>query len=199
MTEYIRTDERLDVLSSLEQCAFSLKQTRRSGRAWKWVVISLHSALQGAMVCHLTGGESIGALRKGAAENRRAWHEKWRFTDDPGPEPKGMKIADTPELFKRLKDSSKRYECGGGEIPITPKQDKSFERLHKGLRNQFIHFHPQGWSIEEALIEEVVEDIIEVIGLIADDPYPFRHMEESDREMLDSKIEEIREIIRKGS
>ena len=60
-----------------------------------------------------------------------------------------------------------------------------------------IHFHPQGWSIEEALIEEVVEDIIEVIGLIADDPYPFRHMEESDREMLDSKIEEIREIIRK--
>ena len=148
-------------------------------------------------MCHLTGGESIGALRKDAAENRRAWHEKWRFTDDPGPEPKGMKIADTPELFKRLKDSSKRYECGGGEIPITPKQDKSFERLHKGLRNQFIHFHPQGWSLEEALIEEVVEDIIEVIGLIADDPYPFRHMEE--RELLDSKIEEIREIIRKGS
>ena len=36
MSGFVHTDERLDVLASLEQCALSLIETKSSDRAWKW-------------------------------------------------------------------------------------------------------------------------------------------------------------------
>ena len=60
MDKSVEIDEITDILVSLEFCAFSLTQLHKSERAWKWAIISLHSALQGAMVCHLSGRLLIG-------------------------------------------------------------------------------------------------------------------------------------------
>ena len=190
MSKYVRTDERHDVLASLEQCALSLAQARRSERAWKWVVLSLHSALQGAMVCHLSGTEQLGALQKNSAAKWREWNERniQDGADDSGcPEPL---VADAKELFKRLHCSAARIEDGcGGVISITEQQRKSFDRLHK-LRNEFSHFSPKGWSIELSF-KQVIDDVLNIMCLIADDGWGFRNMTE-DRNILRSKIEEVR-------
>ena len=108
MSKYVRTDECQDVLASLEQCAFSLAQVRRSERAWKWVILSLHSALQGAMVCHLSGTEQLGALRGDDAKRWREWNNNSiqggdENAGDPPPEPH---IADARTL------SIPRYQRG---------------------------------------------------------------------------------------
>ena len=79
MAKYVRTDECQDVLVSLEHCALSLRQARQSDRAWKWVILSLHSALQGAMVCHLSGTAQLGALTKKRAEEWLEWYAKNRL------------------------------------------------------------------------------------------------------------------------
>lgn len=198
MSRFIRTDEHQDVLASLEQCAFSLAQVRRSERAWKWVILSLHSALQGAMACHLSGTEQLGALEKRSVENWHQWNEKCIQDDaeDSGdPRRKRLareRLADTNELFRRLHCSEARIEDGCGRvISITDQQRASFQLLHD-RRNEFTHFSPKSWIIDLCSIKQAIEDVLNVLCLIADDGWPFRHMAEQDWSILRSKIEEIR-------
>ena len=217
MGNYVHTDECQDVLASLEQCALSLGQARRSDRAWKWVVLSLHSALQGAMVCHLSGTAQLGALTKECAEKWLEWHERdcrgeitriqdgvdefgdpiMRIKETKDRPPKEF-VANAHELFKRLSCPSLRIENGCGEIiSIKEKQEKSFKRLHE-LRNRFSHFSPKGWSIELEFIEELIDDILDILCSILDDHWPFKHMPEKDKSALRSRIEEIRSIVSEG-
>ena len=198
MSRFIRTDEHQDVLASLEQCAFSLAQVRRSERAWKWVILSLHSALQGAMACHLSGTEQLGALEKRSVENWHQWNEKCIQDDaeDSGdPRRKRLareRLADINELFRRLHCSEARIEDGCGRvISITDQQRASFQLLHD-RRNEFTHFSPKSWIIDLCSIKQAIEDVLNVLCLIADDGWPFRHMAEQDWSILRSKIEEIR-------
>ena len=211
MTDFVHTDERQDVLASLEHFATSLAEVKQSDGAWKWVVLSLHSALQGAMVCHLSGTEQIGALTPKCAEKWIEWHERDRRgeihyikegLDEFGvpvrrpktrrDQPPRDRVANAKELFRRLSSQSKRIEPGCGKIiKITSEQEKSFERLHD-LRNNFTHFSPKGWSIEIQLIEGVIPDILDIIAHIADDWWPFRHMSDDERAMLQAKICKLR-------
>lgn len=193
MNDYFRTDECFDVLSSLEQCAFSLKQVYQSDylRAWKWVVISLHSALQGAMVCHLSGTGTVGALSKDSAKKRLKWNRNLG-DKDPG------FVAPADELLDRMMiDPSKRYEqTDASEIPVTDEQKKLFGRLHN-LRNEFSHFKTKSWSIEVTLIEEILEPVLDLLCLITEDGWSFRHMPEEGREIRHA-IKNVRSAMTHG-
>ena len=61
---WLRTDEREDVAVSLLQCVNLLREAATQPRLWKWAILSLHNALQGAMACHLSGTAQFGALDK---------------------------------------------------------------------------------------------------------------------------------------
>ena len=98
-------------------------------------------------------------------------------------------------LFERLYCESKRIEDSFGKvISVTEQQKKSFERLHN-LRNKFTHFSPKGWSIELDYIKETICDVLQVLGLILDDPWTFIHMSDEDRRSLNSKFEEIKSVV----
>ena len=135
MTGYLHTDERHDVLASLEHCALCLASAERSSGAWKWVVLSLHSALQGAMICHLSGTAGVGALTSTCARQWSQWHERdgrgeidyidegvdelglpARGFRNPDDRPPSDRVASAPELFKRLGSESERIESGCGRI-----------------------------------------------------------------------------------
>ena len=211
MSGCVQTDERQDVLASLEHCAICLADAERSEGAWKWVVLSLHSALQGAMVCHLSGTAEVGALTPECARQWSDWHERDRrgeiqYVDDgvdefgvairrprsPLDRPPRDRVASAPVLFKRLGSESERIESGCGRVlEITTAQRRSFGRLHD-LRNGFTHFSPKGWSIELRLIEDIVPDMLNVITQIADDWWPFRHMSVEERELLSKSISDLR-------
>ena len=194
MTRYVETDERQDVLASLDHCVMCLVEAKRSDGAWKWVILSLHSALQGAMVCHLSGTAGIGALTSKCAQKWNEWHERDRRGEIESP-PRDH-VASADDLFERLATESKRIESGCGQIiEVTSGQKKSFKRLH-ALRNKFTHFSPQGWSIELQLIEEVVLDMLDVIAQIADDPWPFRHLPPEEWELLRTRVVELRRSLR---
>lgn len=194
MSNFVHTDECQDVLASLDQCAFSLAQAHRSERAWKWVILSLHSALQGAMVCHLSGPEQLGALQEDDAKRWLKWNNNsiQSGDKDAGDPPPAPRIADARKLFKRLRCSTARIEAEcGGVVSITEQQRESFARLH-ALRNEFSHFRPKGWSIRLNGAKRLVDDMLNIMCRIAEDSWPFRHMTEQDRDILRSKIDEIR-------
>ena len=200
-------------LLRVEHCALSLIETKRSDHAWKWVVLSLHSALQGAMICHLSGTASVGALTKRSGDKWHAWHEKDRNSaiesvDDGVDEfriprrrikhssdnPPQDRIADAKALFERLTSPSSRLESTGGPIAVASKHRKSFRRLHD-LRNDFTHFSPKGWSIEVEFIRDAARDVLDGIDWIEQDDWPFRHMEGEDGTRLREKISELRLLL----
>jgi len=51
---WIRTDEAEDVAGSMRHAIRAGRLVAEDSQAWKWVVLAVHSALQGACVCHLT-------------------------------------------------------------------------------------------------------------------------------------------------
>ena len=214
MVQYVHTDECLDVLASLEHCVLSLTRAPTSNGAWKWVVLSFHSALQGAMVCHLSGTAQLGALTRSNAAKWLEWHDRDRSgqirrvrqgfdelgtpierTEKEEGQPPSDYVANASELFDRLTGASTRIESGcGGIIPVTTVQRTAFERLHR-LRNQLSHFSPKGWSIEVQFISESINRLLDVLCLILDDNWPFRHMSSAHKRDLSWRIEEIRSIV----
>ena len=135
MVQYVHTDECLDVLASLEHCVLSLTRAPTSNGAWKWVVLSFHSALQGAMVCHLSGTAQLGALTRSNAAKWLEWHDRDRSgqirrvrqgfdelgtpierTEKEEGQPPSDYVANASELFDRLTGASTRIESGCGGI-----------------------------------------------------------------------------------
>jgi hypothetical protein len=61
-SNWLQIDERSDVLVSLSACLICVSECGRNPGLWKWAILALHNAVQGAMVCHLSGTAQLGAL-----------------------------------------------------------------------------------------------------------------------------------------
>lgn len=200
---WLRFDERLDVLTSLSFCSKCLDDVAENPAAWKWAILSMHNALQGSMVCHLSGTGGFGALSEQSFKKLMAWHDRDRRgeirREYVGPDMLGIpssrikeqkdyppraRLADASELFKRLYDVGKRHEGGAGAILTIPDPIRvSFRCLHS-YRNDFSHFPPQLWSIDISRLPQDFIHIIKVMKQIADDPWPFRHCTEEESTRL---------------
>jgi hypothetical protein len=216
---WLRIDERTDVLSSLSLTMNCVDRLKDDPALWKWAILSLHNALQGAMVCHLSGTAQLGALSDKSVKEWLDWHERDRRGEikriDDGVDELGLpkikfarkedyppndRLADAKELFARLYTEKKRCEGGAGAVIIvTQSECDSFRRLHD-LRNEFSHFTPKGWSIELVGLPGIFIDIVGVLKKISSDPWPFRHMAAEERakleellSQLDRKLQQLRE------
>ena len=186
MEGFVSFNERQDVLASLEHCVMSLSQARDSEGEWKWVILSLHSAFQGAMVCHLSGSKLRNLFwNKDSADKWSEWSEENKDKEinliqngvyKPGI-PK-MRIASAAVLFKRLGDETKRIEDTevGEVISINDQQKKSFTTFNN-LRDEFTHLSPQVWGMcpdfMKEFIMEPMKDVLDVFDKIIEDSYTF--------------------------
>lgn len=67
------TSEAEDVLGSLRHMNLCLEKALADKHAWKWAILSLFHALQGAMVCHCSGPSNIEALKSKSAKRITEW------------------------------------------------------------------------------------------------------------------------------
>lgn len=169
-SDYFETSEAEDVLGSLQHLKLSLAQTDDDPHAWKWVVLSLFNAVQGAMVCHASGSTQIECLKKHSAEQVLAW-----LNSLSGPMPNEV-LASPDTLFKRMNGSYADFPPYGGVIQTDAELEKSFKRV-KDLRDKFLHFSPKGWSIEKVFITETVPPLLRLIGSIQACGWAFRHLD----------------------
>jgi hypothetical protein len=147
---YIHFDEREDVISSLELLGSLVSNVDKSPRDWKWCIIAAHSALQGALVCILSGTAEIGAMRE---DLQSAWLE-W-FDNRKGKEP-DTKLADFKTLLKWAGNSSRMVHADEGPpLKLSATQIRDLHKLHY-FRNQFAHYAPMGWAIEKAGLPRIV-------------------------------------------
>lgn len=180
MDNWLRTDEALEAVFSLEMVCDQLPQTRHNVHYWKWIIIALHNAVQGYMVLALQGSDSLNILNK---ECRQQWIAAYKSRSAVFPP---RRLDDFLNLYKKIKKGRKAYEehtlrgrplqgtekapmlMYVGSKPFKPQgtQTESVKLLNE-LRNDFIHFLPQGWSLEVSGLPQMVKDCVDIIDFLA--------------------------------
>ncbi|MES2432672.1 MAG: hypothetical protein V4586_02475 [Pseudomonadota bacterium] len=188
MTEtYFETDEYRDVLFSLRHCVMCAKAAPNDPSFWKWAIISFHNALQGALVCFLSGTQQLGSLR---ADDGKIWLEYQKnHGDGREPGPTDRRLAPIRVLFERV-TTGKQLGKKGAPIEwvkdrdFTPIcfDDNGFEYL-VSLRNSLSHFVPSGWSIEISELPAIIGNLAKLIEKIHEEGWAFRHL--TDEEHLE--------------
>lgn len=158
---FIRTDEYVEAISALEAVADELGRVQDDPYRWKWVILALHSTVQGMMVLALKGTNGIGVLGPEEAERRLD------AQDNGGRDPENMKMDSFLNLYEKIKDDDTMlmYVCSRKFTPQGT-QERSIKALDR-LRNQFVHFLPCAFSLMATGLPEMTRDCLNVAGFLA--------------------------------
>src|SRR4051812_39862263 len=110
---YVHFDEFEDAALSLELAAEKFIQTRTNPTSWKWVIVGMQNAVQGAMVLALAGTDGCGALWPKSQKQNREWLK------DPTPNRPLRNMADYVTLLGWIQ----RAELLEGPVPTLSEQD----------------------------------------------------------------------------
>jgi hypothetical protein len=188
---WIRTDESEDVAASVRHALRCWAMTADDPQAWKWVVLALHSALQGACVCHLTStAEPIGALTSRNTVEWLTYLEAAR--DDPGIlPPKQTELMALPALLKAVRRAGSAGDGVSPAIAINSGEFNWLRRFHNGIRNQFVHFEPRGWAIEVSGMAGLAGLVSRIIADVLQAGWAFRHKGHAWRTALRADLERL--------
>jgi len=181
---WIRTDEAEDVAGSIRHALRCAGYVAEDPQAWKWAALALHSALQGACVCHLTTSfVPVGAVTPRNAAEWISFSEKSR--SDPDARPPRTQLMGLPDLLKAVrKANSAGDRSNNAGIALADAELAWLIRFHDTVRNQFVHFEPMGWSVEVSGIPAIGALVARIIGDILDARYGFRHQNRNWRDAL---------------
>jgi hypothetical protein len=191
---WVQTDEAEDVAGSIRHVIRAAQFVKEDSAALKWVVMALHSALQGACICHLT----TTAAPVGAVTERNAGEWLNYFEDtrtNPNAKSPKTHLMGLPDLLKAV-----RKPCSAGDgsnvvgVLITESELNWLSRFHKNIRNQFAHFEPMGWSIEVSGIPEIAKVIARIIRDILEMGWAFRHQDHAKREKMQRSLQDLEKI-----
>lgn len=172
---WISTDEAEDVAASVRHALRCWDMTEDDPQAWKWVVLALHSAVQGACICHLlTTAHPVGALTKRNTLEWLTYYEKSREDATISP-PKRTELMALPDLLKTVRKAGKAGDGAAPAIGISIGEFNLLRRFHGEFRNQFVHFKPMGWSIELSGMPELANLVGRIVGDVLEAGWGFRH------------------------
>lgn len=150
---WLRTDEYADTEASLRKVAELAPCVEGDPTEWKWLLIAVHSATQGMFVLSLSRSNGLLTLKSSHAV---AWLKAYETS---GKWPEKMDL----DYFLELYNKAKKHISNAGDI--TTDHDDAMRRLND-LRNRFIHFGPQGWSIELAGLPTICRRAFEVVDAL---------------------------------
>jgi hypothetical protein len=154
--DFIRFDPYADVASSLRLLAVAIDDVARHPGTWKWVVLSSHSALQGALVCTLLRPNEFDIWNEDSAKRLANYFEKSRTEVD----------AEFPKLWlARFNTLLDRAQCSTRPADARLRLTQNEQSLLLSLtdhRDGFTHFKLDGWSISCADLCAEVECAVRV-------------------------------------
>jgi hypothetical protein len=131
---------------------------------WKWLLIAVHSATQGMFVLALSFGNGLLTLKSSHAS---AWLKAYQ---SGSPWPQKLDLDYFLELYAKSKEHVLSRASSQPQLVVTREHDKAMKKLND-LRNGFIHFGAQGWSIELAGLPTICLrclDVAEYLGWRSD-------------------------------
>lgn len=190
---WLETDAAKDVVGSVRHALRCAQSAQEDAQEYKWLLLALHSALQGGCVCHLTTiAEPIGAV---GAKNAEEWLRYYNGAGtNPVARPPRTQLMNLPDLLKtvRLSNSSQAYR--GEPIEISDEELEWLIRFHRDFRNQFTHFEPRGWVIDLSGVTALARLIARIVTDILDRGWAFRHLDVKDSESLRGALLQLASI-----
>lgn len=173
MQDRIDIGREQDAIVSLELVGEQLPRVMTDALHWKWVILALHSALQGFMVLALRGTSALNTLTQESAKRWIEAHEK-------GEGYPRTKLDWFPSLYAKIQ--SDRMMMYHGSKPFVPAgtQGRSVDNLNQ-LRNFFVHFLAH-LSLDVSGWPQMVIDTVEIIEFLAFESGNVLWREESLRE-----------------
>jgi len=156
---WLRTDEHLNAEGAFRKALETMPLVRKNELEWKWLLEALHAAAQGVFVLALSRGNGLLTLKSSHAA---AWLEAY---ESGGPWPKKLDLDYFLELYGKVK----KHVLRGTAFSVTQAHDEAFGKLND-LRNGFVHFGAQGWSIELAGLPTICLRALEVANAVTDAP-----------------------------
>lgn len=127
---------------------------------WKSIIIFLHNALQGSIVCFINDSSGVTVLKKDSRNRMMEYLKNFKSTEYPS-KIEMVEFMLLYKLFKRKTDSKDSLDYS----KITP----HIKKLNK-YRNNFVHFLPEGRSIDPRVYKEIVNSAILIIEIIIEQP-----------------------------
>jgi hypothetical protein len=181
--DYVRFDEREDVVASMDLLKVVAPLLRERPHFWKWMIVGAQSALQGAMVCALVDTTGTSVLRKQSAAEMLQWLED--RSENPGKPP-----IEWLASFGVLLD-----KCVDAGLELTAKQREDINRLHNYFRNNFMHFTPKGWSIEKAGLPRIIGAALDATERLMAVPKVAIHLDAVQQQRLQTAFASVRESL----
>jgi len=189
---FVETDEAQDVAGSIRQALKCWEFTVEDPHAWKWVILALHSALQGACVCHLvTTASPLGAVTE---KNTIKWLEYFENShSDETLKPPTTQLMSLPELLKAVRKLNSVGQNLGidHQVSISESELNWLIRIHSEFRNQFIHFSPTGWAFDVSGMSKLAQLIARIVQDILDCHWAFRHLDTEKRDLLENDLKKL--------
>jgi hypothetical protein len=154
---YLRTNEHEEAVRSLEWAELQARMISTDSYHWKWVLISMHNAVQGFMVLALWSGNGLLALRKDSAVK---WLEAYETGGDGNC--LKLKLDDFTNPYKKILDRSSFSTVGSGPFRTDMSHGESMRQLNN-FRDEFIHFTPKGWSLQLVGLPRICMDALDIV------------------------------------
>ena len=155
---YLRTDEEAEAANAMEMAARFAKDLESDSHLWRWVIIALHNAAQGMMVLSLRHGNGLLALTDDC-------FKKWMDAHDNHTIYPVEKLDNYLNLYNKVKHSETGQIGGNQRFISEGSESNSIKRLN-GLRNEFIHFTPKGWSLEVDGLPRICIDCARLVSFL---------------------------------
>lgn len=186
--KYLRIDEKENAIDSLGKALAFLSEVEQNPFNWKWFTIALHNATHSFMLLALQNTDLSGIWKEPEIRKENG------LIDISDPK---NKLISFMEAFKRIQDLKRM----GGYInskafSAKPYHKDSMEHLNDGLRNEFIHFRPKGWSVHKKYIVEISLPVLEVIEFLAFESGRVNFFEDSQVKRTRTYLDALRSILK---
>jgi hypothetical protein len=156
---YLRTDEEHQVADAMDFAAQLALDAAKDLHRWRWIILALHNAAQGAMVLSLRRGNGLLAL---SDKSCRLWMAAYENSDDLPLE----RLDSYLNLYKKVTHRS-HGQIGGNTRFVPEGAEEGHIKRVNSIRNDFIHFTPKGWSLEVTGLPGICLSTARLISFLA--------------------------------
>ncbi len=155
---WLITNELQEPVKALELVKEFLDKASQDTYYWKWVLVAMHNAIQGFMVCALRGSDGMNVLKDHVVGR---WLEAKK---NNLPLPK-LEMDTFLNLFNKIQSDRMLMHSRSKKFSAGEQHTRSMRRLNK-LRNHFVHFTPKSWSMEISSLPLITLQCMAVIKFL---------------------------------
>jgi hypothetical protein len=185
-----QTSQPRELLACVEFAAEQAEKAADDHGAWRWLCISMVLGVQNACLSALDHNDEFGT--KGMTRTDARDIKRWTKNGRRGPAPQALReprIVSAMELLRRVADPF--FLPPPHQFPLTREISEAFEDL-SDLRNTFLHFSEDGWTVD---LREIPPLVMAACGIIRHlavvQPIYLRRAEQNHRERVADALDRI--------